>query len=428
MTPEITQLRAEFANINIHETSMMRGCIADLIKDKADKNLLNICLIAGVLQDYFLENLHDTFFINRCKTKLIEEYFINETAAEMAIAYCKFLAQKEAVLIPYRKGDKWGFCGKHKNIVIECKYDFVSPFIEGVANVLFYSDPSLVDSYGYGFGYYSNRRGYVDMNGKEIIPLKYRKGVSFSENRSSVSLNNKCGFIDKTGKTRISFKYNDASNFQEGLARVKVDGKFGFINKTGKEIVSIIHDDAGLFSEGLAWVKRKNEFERFGYEFINKKGKAVINFTGYDGVEDFSEGLARVELDGKYGFIDKTGQVVIDVKYNHMSSFHEGLAWIKKTNGKYGFVDQKFREIIECKYDITDHFSEGLAPVKYCGKWGFIDKTGNTIIGHKYDAANRFSKGLAIVELEIAAGPDPWGNHHFETGYIDKNGTEYWED
>lgn len=26
-------------------------------------------------------------------------------------------------LIPYRKGDKWGFCNRKKEIVIECVYD-----------------------------------------------------------------------------------------------------------------------------------------------------------------------------------------------------------------------------------------------------------------------------------------------------------------
>ena len=38
-------------------------------------------------------------------------------------------------LIPYRKGDKWGFCNRKKEIVIECVYDEVGLFKEGLARV-----------------------------------------------------------------------------------------------------------------------------------------------------------------------------------------------------------------------------------------------------------------------------------------------------
>ena len=34
-------------------------------------------------------------------------------------------------LIPYRKGDKWGFCDRNKKIVVECVYDWARPFSEG---------------------------------------------------------------------------------------------------------------------------------------------------------------------------------------------------------------------------------------------------------------------------------------------------------
>lgn len=94
MKPEIIQLRDELSKSDNHETSYLRGCIADLVRDKADRNLLNISLNAGVMQDFFQEAAHDTFFIRRCKNRLIEEFFITESAAAKAINYCTFLASK----------------------------------------------------------------------------------------------------------------------------------------------------------------------------------------------------------------------------------------------------------------------------------------------------------------------------------------------
>ena len=87
---------------------------------------------------------------------------------------------------------------------------------------------------------------------------------------------------------------------------------------------------------------------------------------GYDYVAEYSEGLAWVRLNGKYGFIDKSGTEVIPCKYDYAYFFSEGLAEVK-LNGKYGFIDKSGRLVIPCKYDGTYSFSEGLAKVMLNG-------------------------------------------------------------
>ena len=47
---------------------------------------------------------------------------------------------------------------------------------------------------------------------------------------------------------------------------------------------------------------------------------------GYDYVGEYSEGLASVEINGKYGFIDKSGTKVIPCMYDFVYSFRDGLA------------------------------------------------------------------------------------------------------
>jgi hypothetical protein len=60
----------------------------------------------------------------------------------------------------------------------------------------------------------------------------------------------------------------------------------------------------------------------------------------YDGASDFSEGLARAEVNGKWGFIDKKGNMVIPAVYDSAWDFSKGLALVY-INGKYGFIDKK---------------------------------------------------------------------------------------
>src|SRR5438552_1932761 len=54
--------------------------------------------------------------------------------------------------------------------------------------------------------------------------------------------------------------------------------------------------------------------------------------------------------------------------------FVEGLArW--KFGSKYGFIDRSGKVIIKPQFDLTFQFSEGLAAIQIKGKWGYIDKT-----------------------------------------------------
>ena len=111
----------------------------------------------------------------------------------------------------------------------------------------------------------------------------------------------------------------------------------------------------------------------------------------YDEVGSFSEGLARVEKDGKDGFINKKGEEVVKVgKYDKVEYFNEGMACVEK-DGKWGFINKKGEEIAKVgKYDDVSDFSKGMARVEKGGKWGFINKKGEEVVKPEYDGVGDF--------------------------------------
>lgn len=66
----------------------------------------------------------------------------------------------------------------------------------------------------------------------------------------------------------------------------------------------------------------------------------------YDYANYFSEGLANVRKNRKFGLMDKTGRLVIGLQYDDTSSFSEGLAAVEK-NGKVFYIDKTGREYIK---------------------------------------------------------------------------------
>ena len=165
--------------------------------------------------------------------------------------------------------------------------------------------------------------------------------------------------------------------------------------------------------------KKEEETEKketqLGENKLYKTGDVVIPLK-YDWVSNFREGLAAVEIEGKWGFIDKSGNEVVPLKYGYADEFSEGLACVSLTNkykkDKYGFIDKSGNEVVPLKYDWTGSFSEGLAMVKLNGKWGFVDKSGKEVVPPKHDYVWDFKEGLVVVEL------------NGKQGFVDKSGKE----
>jgi hypothetical protein len=69
-------------------------------------------------------------------------------------------------------------------------------------------------------------------------------------------------------------------------------------------------------------------------------------------------------------------------------------------NGKWGYMDRNGSLVIPPQFEKAATFSEGLAPVRVNGKWGYIDVHGMMVIKPQYAAAMQFSEGIGLVSYE----------------------------
>jgi len=108
-----------------------------------------------------------------------------------------------------------------------------------------------------------------------------------------------------------------------------------------------------------------------------------------------------IQQNGKWGYIDSTGKIVIKPQFVWAEEFSEGLAAIESENGKHGYIDESGRVVIEPIFDNWTDFSEGLAAVSIHFEWGYIDKSGNWAIPRQFAEARPFSGGLALVAVPV---------------------------
>ena len=174
-------------------------------------------------------------------------------------------------------------------------------------------------------------------------------------------------------------------------------GKAGFKNTVTGQIVV----PANYISASNMIQLPDGSFYSFVYNgdkvgYINDRGEVIIPFI-YEAASIFSDGRARVMMNGKYGYINTSGQMVIPCNYVFAADFHGNLARVEQ-NGKYGFIDRKGNTAIGFNYFDAGDFYDGLAPVQTeQGLYGFINAQGSFVIQPSFIKAESFKNGEAIV-------------------------------
>ena len=250
--------------------------------------------------------------------------------------------------------------------------------------------------------------------------LNFSVGIVFAQQDGEavdtfiITLNGKKGFIDRSGKIVIEPRFDQVQDFSGGIARVWMHCRpctRRFIDKSGVFVRSSILDEGPQinFSEGLAAVSvGVGPASREG--FIDNTGELVIE-PQFLSATEFSEGLAAVRAENrKRGYIDHSGKFVIAPTFENAWEFHEGLARIGVSD-KWGFIDKAGKIVIAPQYDEVSDFYEGLAMIRVGRLRGYIDRTGKVVIKPQFEDCYEFSEGMAYVKI---------GEKY---GFIDKAGS-----
>jgi hypothetical protein len=340
--------------------------------------------------------------------------------------------KEHAGLFPIRENGKYGYINAFGKVVIKPRFQFVDiSFNEGLARIS-----------------NSGKVGFIDKTGKIVITPKFDYAGIFSEGFALVIVGEKVGVIDKTGKMVVPPKFDkfitNNDFFVDGLAPVRVGNKVGYIDSTGEFVIAPQFDGGSGFSEGLAVVGvgdiDNREIRKCGY--IDKTGKFIVRPVLVQ-CTDFQGGFAVVGA-GTYNswrtlVINKTGGPIIDSRtFYPKGYFSEGLAVACKRNlgsdADCGYIDKSGNWVIQPIFDQAYPFSEGLAAVEIADAsgrvgMGFINKTGKLVINSQFwEREDRFVSGV-------------FGNREFSGGlarvrtldegkmvYINKTGKIVWQE
>jgi hypothetical protein len=254
--------------------------------------------------------------------------------------------------------------------------------------------------------------GFVDLNGKIVIPAIYSKFQNFSEGYASVmDAKGKCMIIDASGAPlKVAFEKFEIPSigginleqFNEGLLNVIVSKKFATINIKGEIVHEAIYDKIADYSNGFAIGNIGEVFYRLNADGTKKQiSEPMLE------VRSFKEGFAPYRAkNGQFGFIDSNGEVTVKATFESVGYFVDGLAWAKTMEKTVGFIDTKGAWVVQPSYLAAKEFDKetGYALVKTVAGWHFINKKNEILNVQGVTTYGEFNHGLAYARLGEKVG------------------------
>ena len=245
-----------------------------------------------------------------------------------------------------------------------------------IYNVTFQDEtPFYVDENGDGYAVVKAEGQYYVINDDGAMYGRDDTGVEevlgIAAGHVIAKKDGKYGFYNYDFESSSStHQYDLITMNSNGVVAIQDGGKWGIITDGGEEVIPLELDDVAInsvgqaFRGGNAMVKRGNS-----WELIDTEGNTVGSDKYSDAKAPESNGLIAVANEsGKWGFINHSGELVIDYQYSDAYSFSDGVAPVKTSDG-WTYISEKNQEIVENHYEEALPFHNGCAIAKFNGTY-----------------------------------------------------------
>jgi hypothetical protein len=291
-------------------------------------------------------------------------------------------------------GVKWGYIDSKGTMVLPPQYDYAFDFQEN----------------GLAVVQVGERNGLINTSGAYVVKPVYQSISSFSEGRAIVMDDQGSKVMNEAGRIITHKAYGYIAPYKNGRAvfsiQVGDSSKYGYLDLQGNEVIAAKYLQANDFANGKAVVQEKdNEFALIGldggqlavfpYAYVGQPGDGLLPF--------------QKEPQGKYGYIDEKGNVVIQPAYTNAWAFQDERAIVVTSTDNdwiYGLIDKQGNFVIKPSYNSIQTLGEqrlalgkAIDPKQpYIGSlYAIADLNGQQLSGFRYNDVQEYNKGLASV-------------------------------
>ena len=219
----------------------------------------------------------------------------------------------------------------------------------------------------------------IDLTENVVIEEGFDEIKSVTARGIIYTKNNFYGEKSTAGEEYIEAKYQDLKEVKEGIYIAKQNDKYGVIDT--EQNVKIPFEYIGIKYNQKAelFISENEQYETL---IIDKEYNTKL--TGI--LSEINEEKEYIKM--RIGEEHKYYNLKLEEKEN-TEILTENTLFLSKKDGKYGYVNKKGETVVDYIYDdATEQNEQGFAAVKLSGLWGALDKEGKQIIEPKYALEN----------------------------------------
>ncbi len=282
---------------------------------------------------------------------------------------------KEGFIVKEENG-KYGIVNFSNQVILEAKYDEITKVYGNDVYVVKQQKQPIL----------------VRKNGEEVLSKGFdeiKQILKDTENGIIFEKDGKYGVMNLTGEITIQPNYEDIKEAKSGIFMVKQNGKYGIIDKQQESKVAFNYTSIFYYENADIYIAEKEDYsndiidntftvrlsgiltdldEEKGYIAIKQEQEEkYYNFKFEEKkIAEIKTGntLFKSKKDGKYGFVNKEGKVVVDYIYDDVTEQNSyGYCGVKK-DGKWGSIDNQGKVVQEPTYDLEDYLK-----IDFIGRW-----------------------------------------------------------
>lgn len=256
--------------------------------------------------------------------------------------------QADRELVHFRKKGKHGFRDQDGKVVIPPKYFNAGLPSEGLI-------PVAVEA---------NTWGYINERDSMVIPPVFGYALKFINGTAEVKIpdSNRLYLINTQGHWVLppdsDLFMREQVNRNVIIVGKKDAGLMGIYNNRGKEILPVKYQTVRSMGNGFIMASIN------GQSGLADSTGALVLPCEYDRLYPSAYRICLTEQNGRYGLFAPDHGVLLPCKYEQIGFLEEENDWIRvRQNGKWGWVDKTGNVMISCRFDATTPFQNGRAKV-----------------------------------------------------------------
>ena len=222
----------------------------------------------------------------------------------------------------------------------------------------------------------------ISKDGTTILETGFDEIIEIDGDNLVIKKAGKYGIINTTGETLIDPAFDYLENCFGDYYIAKTAGNYGVI-KLNKDICIEIKYKDIKYRNDIASLICENE--DYTSDIYNRELKFVL--TGSISKVDSEKGYIRARVGNEYKYYNLQYQEI-----TNKEALKNNTLFLVKENGKYGYVNKDGQKVVDCIYDDAQEQNQyGFCAVNKDGKWGVLQQNGSILLEPSVSLDNNIS-------------------------------------